>query len=811
LKLTAAIVAVVVVLSAGVLAGSGRAQAARGQGGATRSCAMMGPADGRVPPMRRCEAGADAAGNLVIADTGNNRIQVVAVTTGTFYGQAMTAGDVYTVAGNGIAGYSGDGGPAVAAELGGPEGVAVDAKGNLVIADTDNSVIRVVADRKGTFYGQAMTAGDIYTVAGQPTAGSGRRGVPAASARLGYPGSVAVDARGNLVIADTYDSVVRVLAESTGTFYGQAMKAGHLYTVAGDGTAGYGGDGGPATAAELYYPGGARPDAAGNLLIADTNNNRIRVVADSTGTFYGQVMTAGDIYTVAGNGTAGYGGDGGPATAAQMSYPKSVAADAAGNLVIADAGNNRIRVVATRTGRFYGRAMTARDMYTVAGTGTPGDTGDGGLGTKATVSVPQAVAVDAAGNPLITDTGNSSIRALAGKTGTFYGQKMVTGHIYTVAGSGTPGDKGDGGPATSAEFYNPESGPTLNAGTGPVFTSADTATFTGGKKGKFTLSAYGATPVSFTETGALPPGVKLSSTGVLSGTPTGNGGSYALSVAATNAGGNSSSQALILEVVKACTTQTTSQVVVPANTPTDVNVKALPSCAPLISASSPVDVGADFAAAQSAGADTLQVTSSKRLTVTPGEVVNFRPVVPGTLTCTKFTGTIDFSPPLRNNMTGRPEEILQGTASGCTSSVETIVNGVVRIHKFPWRAFFMFALEVGIGVGGGGLATIAAGALSLLGAGIIQPPKGNNVDSGPSVGTFPATQITTGPKGLLEFVFTSTAGTPSVMGSFAGSDSGASSSGVFMTSETPSELNKEGGSAKGISSIKIVSGSFTLG
>src|SRR4029077_6688673 len=122
---------------------------------------------------------------------------------------------------------------------------------------------------------------------------------------------------GNLVIADTQNFRIRVVAASTGQFYGQLMNAGDIYTVAGDGTQGCSGDGGPATSAELAYPRGVAVDGAGNLVIADTLNNRIRVAAESTGTFYGRPMTAGDIYTVAGDGTEGFSGDGGPATAAE--------------------------------------------------------------------------------------------------------------------------------------------------------------------------------------------------------------------------------------------------------------------------------------------------------------------------------------------------------------------------------------------------------------------------------------------------------------------------------------------------------------
>src|SRR5204863_443032 len=168
-----------------------------------------------------------------------------------------------------------------------------------------------------------------------------------------------------------------VAAASTGTFYGQAMTAGHIYTVAGNGNEGFSGDGGPATEAQLDFPASVAVDAAGNLLIADTGNNRVRVAAARTGTFYGQAMTAGDIYTVAGNGTTGFSGDGGPARSAGLNVPLGVAVDGAGNLLIADFGNRRVRVVAASTGTFYGQAMTAQHIYTVAGNGADTLAGDG--------------------------------------------------------------------------------------------------------------------------------------------------------------------------------------------------------------------------------------------------------------------------------------------------------------------------------------------------------------------------------------------------------------------------------------------------
>jgi trimeric autotransporter adhesin len=203
-----------------------------------------------------------------------------------------------------------------------------------------------------------------------------------------------------------------VVASPPGTFYGQPMTAGDIYTIAGDGDQGFSGDGGPATSAELYHPNGLAFDAAANLVIADSSNSRIRIVAESTGTFYGQAMTAGDIYTVAGGGTSSP-GNGGLATGAELDIPYGIAVDAAGNLVIADSFANRVQVVAESTGTFYGQAMTAGDIYTIAGTGQAGFSGDGGPSTHARLDNPNMVTVDGA-NLLVTDRYSNRIRMITG-------------------------------------------------------------------------------------------------------------------------------------------------------------------------------------------------------------------------------------------------------------------------------------------------------------------------------------------------------------------------------------------------------------
>ena len=328
----------------------------------------------------------------------------MAASTGTFYGQAMTAGDIYTIAGDGGAGYIGDGVSATSTALHYPSGVAVDSSGNVLISDISNERVRVVAASTGTFYGQAMTAGDIYTIAGNGTGGHSGDGGPATSAELDDPWSVAVDASGNLLIADEANGRIRVVAASTGTFYGQAMTAGDIYTIAGNGTEGYSGDGGPATSAELADPSGVAVDGAGNAVIADSYNDCVRVVAASTGTFYGQAMTAGDIYTIAGNGTGGYSGDGGSATSAGLDYPVGVAVDTSGDVILADRSENRVREISaygtqtiTFTSTVPSNAVNDGPTYEVSANG------------------------GASGNPITFSSGTPTVCEVSGSTVSFVG------------------------------------------------------------------------------------------------------------------------------------------------------------------------------------------------------------------------------------------------------------------------------------------------------------------------------------------------------------------------------------------------------
>jgi len=324
----------------------------------------------------------DAAGNVYVGES----CQVM---------KATPAGVITMVAGTGTGcGYNGDGVPATAAELYGVWGVALDAAGNLYIADSLNGRIRKVW----------ASTGVITTVAGGGTGGDGG---PATSAALSTPYGVAVDAAGNLYISDYTNYRIRRVDASTGV----------ITTVAGNGTQGYGGDGGPATSANLGLSTGVAVDAAGNLYIADTfNNNRIRKVTASTGV----------ITTIAGTGSVGYSGDGGPATGATLDYPYGLAVDTAGNVYIADSENNRIRRVDASTGL----------INTVAGNGTikpPPYSGDGGLATNASLNTPRGVALDAAGNLYIADSLNSSVRLVNNAVSVSLAATLVSPYPYYYA------------------------------------------------------------------------------------------------------------------------------------------------------------------------------------------------------------------------------------------------------------------------------------------------------------------------------------------------------------------------------------------
>ena len=386
----------------------------------------------------------DKAGNLLIADWGNHRIR-----------QVSAAGTITTLAGTGSQGFSGDNGTATAATLNFPYSVAVDVAGAVYIADSVNQRIRKVA------------GGIIYPVAGNGTRALAGDGGPASSASFNQPQGVAIDANGNVFVGDTFNNRVRrvapggtvstvagsgfykfsgdggaaigaslngpqgLAADSAGRFYLADLRnhrvrrvnaGGVIATVAGSGTQGFAGDGGPATAAALNSPAAVALDAVGNIYVADTSNNRVR-----------KIDVNGIITTLAGAGVAGYSGDSGPANIATLNRPGGVAADTAGNVYIADSGNHAIRKV-----------NAAGSISTLAGNGVPGSSGDNGPAAVALLNSPGGLAVDSAGNLYVADTANHRVRRIT-----------PGGTISTVAGNGTAGNTGDGGAATAASLNMP--------------------------------------------------------------------------------------------------------------------------------------------------------------------------------------------------------------------------------------------------------------------------------------------------------------------------------------------------------------------
>jgi hypothetical protein len=394
--------------------------------------------------------------NILIADTENHRIRKV----------GGSSEDIYTVAGNGSADYGGDDGLAIDASLKKPYGVCVyefPAPTYLYIADPSNYQIRKV-DLKEGFLTRA--AGTIWS-------GYNGDNQPATWARLNYPFGAHADASGNLYIADTYNHRIRKVNAKTGI----------ITTVVGTGSKGFSGDGGPATSARLRYPFSIYVDSAGNIYIADTYNYRIRkvdaqtqiittvvgtgaakfrgdgglatdasimksydVAVDKEGNIYIAEshshcirkvdVTTGIIDTVVGQGTnAGFSGDGGLATDARLNTPTGVYVDASGNIFVSDTKNDVIRKV----------DATTQIINTVAGNGSDGFSGDGGLATQAQLDYPEGLWVDSSGNIFIVDTDNCRIRMV----------DSTTDIITTIAGTTFCGYNGNNKPATDAALYYP--------------------------------------------------------------------------------------------------------------------------------------------------------------------------------------------------------------------------------------------------------------------------------------------------------------------------------------------------------------------
>jgi hypothetical protein len=305
------------------------------------------------------------------------------------------------VAGTGTAGLTGSGGPATAADIGHPRGIAIAPDGGFVFAEPFNATVRRVAPD-----------GTMTPVAGTGVPGDSGDGGPAASAQLQLPHGVAFTASGELLIADALNQRIRLVTAD-----------GTITTAAGTGVAGFSGDGGPAAAAQIDSPRGLAALPEGGYLIADTGNQRVRLV-----------LPDGTITTVAGNGVRGFAGDGGPATEAELSNPFAIAPTGDGGFLVADNGNQRIRLVGANG-----------TITTVAGNGVRGFSGDGGPAIEAALNDPHAVASLPDGGFLVADTGNDRVRRV-----------WPDGQIATVAGNGVGGFSGDGGPATEAELDEPK-------------------------------------------------------------------------------------------------------------------------------------------------------------------------------------------------------------------------------------------------------------------------------------------------------------------------------------------------------------------
>jgi len=342
-----------------------------------------------------------------------------------------------TVAGNGTANFSGDGGAATSATLNGPIGVALDSSLNLYIADVDNERIRMVS------------GGVISTLAGNGTTGYSGDGGNATAAEMFSPTRAVLDGSGNVYIADSSNDVIRMVAPGgiISTIAGNVCTT----TVSATCDAGYSGNGGAATAAQLNYPLGLAVDSAGDLYIADSDNNVIRevsggnistlffslhlndpsdvavdkennlYVADLNNSRIVKVTSSGIATIFAGNGTPGFAGDGGAASKAQLSYPTGVAVDGAGNVYIADTLNQRIRKVASNG-----------TISTIAGTGQPGYGGDGGLALSATFSSPRGLTVDPFGTVYVADTNNNVVRMLEAPSPVIPSNGVVNAGSFTV-------------------------------------------------------------------------------------------------------------------------------------------------------------------------------------------------------------------------------------------------------------------------------------------------------------------------------------------------------------------------------------------
>ena len=337
-----------------------------------------------------------------------------------------------------LAGPAAGAAPAVLTVLGpsvvdAPGGLALDAAGDLFVADTGHCRVLVVPARDEVLYGRHVRNGRASAVAGRSCTEAGA---------IGHPTAVAIDGRGDLFVAvATAQRVLEVPAGSDG----------RAVTVAGTGQAGFNGDGLPGTSSELDQPTSVAVDSAGNLFIADTANCRVRVLASADTTILGRPMAAGHLGTVAGTGVCGTTGQGGSAAAAQLWDPVAVAVDDAGDLLVADSGDQSVLLEAATAGRFYGTPVGAGDLgVVVGGTGSYGPyLGDGlsAVGAAAELDDPRGLTVAPSGSLFVTDGFRHAIRVIPGNAPPIDGRAMTAGDLYTAIGAvpvTDPSGAGDG-------------------------------------------------------------------------------------------------------------------------------------------------------------------------------------------------------------------------------------------------------------------------------------------------------------------------------------------------------------------------------
>jgi hypothetical protein len=313
-----------------------------------------------------------------------------------------------------------------------PGGIALDAAGDLFIADTGHCRVLVVPARDGTRYGLHLHAGHAATLAGGTCAGAGS---------IGHPSGVAVDVRGDVYIAEATAQRVQVVRPA-----GRAIVA-----VAGTGRAGFNGDGLAGLASELDEPTGVAVDASGDLFIADTANCRVRVLPAATTTLFGRAVTAGHLSTIAGTGVCGSAGQGGPVAAAQLWNPVAVTVDSAGDLLVADDGDQSVLLAPARAGTYYGTPVGAGGIGVVVG-GAGGyqpylADGAPAAGETAELNDPRGIAVGPTGALFVTDGLMQVIRVAPSTTGVLFGRTMTAGDLYSVAGAvpvATAAGLGDG-------------------------------------------------------------------------------------------------------------------------------------------------------------------------------------------------------------------------------------------------------------------------------------------------------------------------------------------------------------------------------